>query len=122
MFKSPVLPALAALCLSTSAAIADAPEIVSASTETVGVGWRISVTLQHSDDGFDHYADAWRIETTDGDILGVRELMHPHSTEPFTRSLPSVVVPDGVDIIYVRAHCSVDGWSETRYKLDLNAN
>ena len=75
-------------------------------------GSRVSVTLAHPDTGWDHYADGWRIETEDGTVIGTRELLHPHVEEqPFTRSLTISDLPDGP--LFVRAKCSVDGWSDT---------
>jgi len=93
-------------------AFADAPEITAV---TVKDG-RIDVTLVHPDTGWDHYADGWRVEDADGNVLGLRVLGHPHVNEqPFTRSLSiSGPLPD---IIYVRARCNVDGWSETVFEI-----
>ncbi|QFT61408.1 hypothetical protein [Roseivivax sp. THAF30] len=109
--KSLLLP----LLLATTAAQADPVTIVDASMEKTGMDWRVSVTLEHPDTGWDHYADGWRVETEDGQVLGTRTLHHPHVTEqPFTRSLSSVQVPDGVWTVFIRAKCSVDGWGEER--------
>ncbi len=79
-------------------------------------GVRVSVTLAHPDTGWDHYADGWRVETEDGTVLGTRELLHPHVEEqPFTRSLTVNDLPEGP--LFIRAKCSVDGWSDTRVSL-----
>lgn len=76
----------------------------------------MSVTLAHPDTGWDHYADGWRIETEDGTVVGTRELLHPHVEEqPFTRSLTVNDLPRGP--LFIRAKCSVDGWSLTRVAL-----
>jgi hypothetical protein len=67
-----------------------------------------SVTVRHADDGWDHYADGWEVRTLDGEILAVRELLHPHDDEqPFTRSLTNVKIPDGVNEVVIRARDSV---------------
>ncbi|MHA6346759.1 hypothetical protein [Roseivivax sp. CAU 1761] len=110
------LTALALSLIAASSGHADPAHILALEAERTGMGWRISVTLEHPDTGWGHYADAWRIETPDGRILGLRELLHPHVEEqPFTRSLTSVIVPDGTGELHVRAHCKIDGWSaETR--------
>lgn len=94
-------------------ALADAPVV-----ESVDIsGTRVSVTLSHSDTGWDHYADGWRVELEDGTIVGTRELLHPHVEEqPFTRSLSVSDLPDGS--LFIRAKCSVDGWSETVFAVD----
>lgn len=87
---------------------ADPPEVIDTRIDDA----RVSVTLAHPDTGWDHYADGWRIETAEGTILGTRELLHPHVTEqPFTRSLTVSDLPDGP--LFIRARCSVDGWSRT---------
>ena len=87
---------------------ADAPVIEAVET---AIG-QFNVTLSHPDTGWDHYADGWRVEDENGDVLGLRVLGHPHVNEqPFTRSL----LIDGPlpAVVFVRARCSVDGWSET---------
>lgn len=91
-----------------------------ASAAPDGSGWRFDVTIAHPDTGWDHYADAWRIEAPDGSVLGQRDLAHPHVEEqPFTRSLSGVTLPDGLTEVRVRPHCSVDGWSGTTFTLRL---
>ncbi len=73
--------------------------------------YQIDVTVRHGDEGWDHYADKWVIETMDGKVLGERVLHHPHVDEqPFTRSLRGVEIPDHVNIVNIRAHDSVHGW------------
>ena len=50
--------------------------------------YTFAVTVASPDTGWDKYADEWRIESEAGEVLGVRELTHPHVDEqPFTRSL-----------------------------------
>ncbi len=97
-------------------AFADAPIV-----EDVTVnGDRFSVTLSHPDTGWDHYADGWEVLDADGNSLGIRELLHPHVTEqPFTRSLSGVKVPEGATVVYVRARCNVDGWSDDLFEVVL---
>ncbi|UWQ15016.1 hypothetical protein K3556_03720 [Aliiroseovarius sp. M344] len=85
-----------------------------------GAGWSISVTLAHDETGWDDYADGWRVENQAGDTLGTRVLQHPHANEqPFTRSLPSVALPEGAEAVWIRARTSVDGWGKERFRLDL---
>ena len=79
-----------------------------------------SVTVRHADEGWDHYADGWEVLTLDGEVLGIRELLHPHEDEqPFTRSLSNVKVPDDIDEVIVRARDSVHeyGGKEITVKL-----
>ena len=100
---------LTCLILGAAPGYADPPEVLTVSRE----GTSVAVTLSHPDTGWDHYADGWRIESEDGTVLGVRDLLHPHVEEqPFTRSLGIADLPEGR--LYVRARCSVDGWSGSR--------
>ena len=62
-------------------------EVVSAELVAQGAAWQVNVTLRHADTGWDHYADAWRLVSPGGDMLGTRTLLHPHVDEqPFVRS------------------------------------
>lgn len=84
--------------------------------------WSVSVTLEHGDTGWDHYADNWRVVDVEGNILGDRVLAHPHVDEqPFTRSLHSVVVPENINTVYVEAHDKVHGWSPVRLTANLGS-
>lgn len=88
-------------------------EIVEATAHKDSSGWRFDVTLLHPDTGWDHFADGWSVFTPDGVELGHRQLMHPHVNEqPFTRSLASIHIPEGIDTVVIRARCSVDGWGD----------
>ncbi|MDQ2090476.1 hypothetical protein [Marimonas arenosa] len=100
---------MAALALPAQA---ESPEIVAATAQRVGMGWRIDVTLRHGDTGWEHYADGWEVLDAGGNRLGYRELMHPHVDEqPFTRGLVNVMLPDGIREIHIRARCSENGWA-----------
>jgi len=67
-----------------------------------------SVSVRHDDEGWEHYANRWEILDTSGNVLGVRELAHPHENEqPFTRSLGNVKVPGDITEVVIRAHDSV---------------
>jgi hypothetical protein len=71
----------------------------------------IEVTVQHEDEGWDHYVDRWELLSDAGVKFAVRELAHPHVDEqPFSRSLKDVQIPDGVYEFQVRAHDSVHGY------------
>jgi hypothetical protein len=79
-----------------------------------------SVTVQHSDTGWDHYADKWEILDEDRQVISVRELEHPHVDEqPFTRSLGRVEIPAGLDRVIIRAHDSVHGYGGEELVVDL---
>ncbi|WP_324752359.1 hypothetical protein [Roseovarius sp. Pro17] len=97
--------ALAALIPAT--AVAQPPVITDVRVARDDMGWKFSVTILHPDTGWDHYANGWDIMSEDGTVLATRVLHHPHVDEqPFTRSLRQVVLPDGTQQIFIRAHCS----------------
>ena len=103
-----------------STALAGAVEIVKAKVEKQRANWVFHVTLKHADTGWDHYADAWRVVTKDGEELGKRTLFHPHVDEqPFTRSLGDVKIPAGTGEVYIEAHDKVHGWSKQKFKVKL---
>ncbi|WP_330165822.1 hypothetical protein [Seohaeicola saemankumensis] len=77
------------------------------------MGWRFEVTISHPDSGWDHFADGWEIQDSQGNRLGWRQLLHPHVNEqPFTRSLNNVMIPDGTKEVFIRTRCARDGWSD----------
>ncbi|NIO39038.1 MAG: hypothetical protein GTO41_01840 [Burkholderiales bacterium] len=95
-------------------------EVVAVTFDKQGGTWRVDTTLRHADSGWDHYADAWRVVTADGGVLGTRTLYHPHVDEqPFTRSLSRIAIPDDTIVVFVEAHDKVHGWSRQRVRVDL---
>lgn len=71
----------------------------------------VTATVSSADTGWDKYADAWEVRTSDGTVLGTRELLHPHVDEqPFTRNLTGVDIPAGTETITVAARDSVEGF------------
>jgi hypothetical protein len=87
-------------------------DVVGVEVERVTEGvYRFEVTVRSGDTGWDKYADAWEIRASDGTVLGVRALAHPHENEqPFTRSLSGVEIPTGVAEVTVAARDSVEGF------------
>lgn len=84
-----------------------------------GGHYHFAVTLRHADTGWDHYANAWDVVSTEGEKLGERILHHPHVNEqPFTRS-QVIRIPQGTKQVEVRAYDSVHGLSEMTYKVTL---
>ena len=99
---------------------ADDPKIIDVKVRKVGMDWRVDVTLEHPDTGWDHYADGWEILDAEGNQLGYRQLHHPHVNEqPFTRSLSNLMLPDGTREIFIRASCSVDNWAGETVRVEL---
>ena len=55
-----------------------------------------------------------------GEVIAVRELLHPHEDEqPFTRSLSGIALPVGTTEVVVRSRCIVDGWSDSAVTITL---
>ena len=79
-----------------------------------------SVTLEHTDEGWDHYANQWDVVTLDGKLLKSRVLHHPHEQEqPFTRSLSGVRIPEGEKQIKIRARDSKHGYSSQEFIVNI---
>lgn len=71
--------------------------------------FRVDVTIEHADEGWDHYANRWDVLDESGELLGSRTLHHPHVNEqPFTRSL-TLVIPPQVKVVSIVASDSVHG-------------
>ncbi|MGR3321166.1 MAG: hypothetical protein ACU0DK_04460 [Pseudooceanicola sp.] len=111
---------LALLLLGPAPGLADAPKVVAAKAKRDGMGWHISVTLEHPDSGWDHYANGWEVLNEAGEVLGTRKLHHPHVNEqPFTRSLHDMLVPDGTRTVYIRAWCSQEHETSELFPVEL---
>lgn len=99
--------------LAAAPAMADPAQVTDIAATSSPSGWRFDVALAHGDTGWDDYADGWRVELTDGTIIGDRPLGHPHVEEqPFTRSTSGVMIPEGTTQVFVRTRTNVDGWAE----------
>ena len=73
--------------------------------------YNFDVTVRHSDEGWQHYANKWDVTAPDGTVIGTRILAHPHVDEqPFTRSLAGVKIREDIDEVTVRAHDLVHGY------------
>ena len=109
------------LVFSSGISIASDAKILKASAElTSAQKFNISVTVEHADEGWDHYANAWRVYSMDGKLIGERILYHPHVNEqPFTRSLLGLSVPSEVKEVMIVAVCSKTGESKASYNLKL---
>ena len=96
-------------------------EIIDANATASGHGrYHIQVTLRHTDSGWEHYANAWRVLAPDGSILGERRLLHPHVDEqPFTRGL-TITIPDEVTEVEIEAQDSRHGTGKQRFRIRLH--
>jgi hypothetical protein len=106
----------------TVAAAEGCADVVDAAVERSGDRFVVTATIQSADTGWDRYADAWQIRTTDGDVLGTRVLAHPHVDEqPFTRSLTEVEIPADVTTVEIAARDSVVGFCGTTVTVAIPA-
>ncbi len=110
------------------AAVVDAPLATAGEADVIAVeavrggdgSYSFHVTVEHADEGWEHYADRFEILAPDGTELGVRVLHHPHVEEqPFTRSLTGVAVPEGLSSVRVRARDSVHGFGGAELEIEL---
>ena len=80
------------------------------------------VTVRHRDEGWDHYANVWRVVPADDNSEvsnGERILLHPHDNEqPFTRSQARVIARGTVSI---EAADNIHGLGGSTIYLDLDS-
>jgi len=76
------------LLVCTSHVVASEADVIDAELKRENDGsFTFNVTVQHADEGWNHYADHWLILDKDEQLIAARKLMHPHVKEqPFTRS------------------------------------
>jgi hypothetical protein len=111
---------VALLALAPSVAAAGEADVLDAQVTALGGDkFRFDVTVRHADTGWDHYADGWDVVAPDGTVLGSRILLHPHVNEqPFTRS-ETILIPDGIDSVTIRAHDKVDDYGGKTMELKV---
>lgn len=110
------------LLFSPSLTIAGKADVVDARSEcNEQLVCRFTVTVQHADEGWDHYANAWEVLSLEGEVLGVRVLAHPHVHEqPFTRSLANVNISKGTKQVRIRAKDSAHGFGGKEIIINLS--
>jgi len=86
--------------------------------------WTFHVTVEHKDEGWDHYADAWQIvNPINGEVIATRTLYHPHENEqPFTRSLSNISIPGSIISVSVQAKCNKHGFGGKEVIVDLTGS
>lgn len=83
--------------------------------------WCFGTSVQHNDEGWEHYADAWEVIDLKGNQLGFRKFGHPHDNEqPFMRSQCNIKIPCEVSKVIVRAKCNKHGYGGKAMVVDLN--
>jgi hypothetical protein len=90
-------------------------------TQESNGSWCFGSSVQHDDQGWDHFADRWEVIDLEGNQLGYRELAHPHVNEqPFTRSQCGIKIPAEISKIIVRAKCNKHGFGGKPFIVNLN--
>lgn len=113
------LPLLAAFSTSV-AALAGRVEVVPAEWIEGARGWGVTVTLRHTETGWDHCANAWRIISKSGQLLGEQNFNHLQVNEPpFTRNLESAAFPVGTQAVYIEGQDSRHGVNPQRLQVDM---
>ncbi|MEO0327949.1 MAG: hypothetical protein AAF217_05060 [Pseudomonadota bacterium] len=117
--KVVVIAAGAFFTLIPATVFAGEADVVDVSVSGNGDLFSFSVTVAHTDEGWDHYADRWEVYGENGTIYVTRVLAHPHVEEqPFTRS-GSGKIPADITHIMVRARDSVHGFGGKEMKIEL---
>ena len=121
LFASAKVLATSLMLNLVSPALAGPSDVVRVTYEKTGDRqYRFRVTVEHADEGWNHYADQWDVLTLDNQLLASRVLHHPHVNEqPFTRSLSGVVLPEGLKQVKIRARDSKHGYSKNEVVIDL---
>ena len=93
-------------------AYADEVEILMVkATQSVGL-WNLDVTVHHPDVGSDHMLDNIAIFTPDETQLVTADIPMPSiGAKHVTIQLNDIDIPEGVEYIIIRGHCSTDGWT-----------
>ncbi|PKG80754.1 hypothetical protein CXF85_21825 [Colwellia sp. 75C3] len=83
--------------------------------------WCFGSSVQHDDQGWDHFSDRWEVIDLEGNQLGYRDLAHPHVNEqPFTRSQCGIKIPAKTSKVIVRAKCNKHGFGGKSFIVNLN--
>ena len=102
-------PFILTLLLSVSSAVAGQVDVIDVKVNGAGENYTFSVTVEHADEGWDHYANKWEVVGENGEVYGTRILAHPHVNEqPFTRQ-GNAKIPLDVKTVIVRAYDSLHG-------------
>ncbi len=94
-------------------AFADQVEILMVkATQSDGV-WNFDVTVHHPDVGSNHMLDRIAIFSPDEVQLETADIPMPSiGAKHVTTQVKGVEVPEGVEYIIIRGHCSTSGWSD----------
>lgn len=99
---------LALFCFFSSSSYGGEADVIDAHVECSKNFCRFTVTIQHEDEGWEHYVNRFEILNLEKNrILGHRRLRHPHVKEqPFTRTA-SVLFHEPIAEVVIRAYDTV---------------
>lgn len=81
---------------------------------------QFSVTVQHEDTGWEHYANRYDLLDVEGNLIAPRILRHPHVDEqPVRRGIRGLAIPHSVKRIKVRANDSVHSLGGAEVTVDV---
>lgn len=117
-----VRTAFVLLAVASGTARAGEADVIGAVAHRTAHGvYDLDVTVRSRDTGWERYADRIEVLAPDGTVLAVRVLEHPHDTEqPFTRDVPQVIIPSGIEAVTVRARFKPVGYDGDTFRLLLN--
>ena len=97
------------------------PDVVSVKVRAAGSDtFDFDITVSSPYDTPARYADAFRVTTASGAVLGERKLLHDHQTEqPFTRDLYGVKIPAAVSAVVVQARDQKYGYGGRSVRVQL---
>ncbi len=97
------------------------PDVMAVKVRASGAGqFDFDVTLSSPYDTPERYADAFRVSTLEGKVLGERVLLHDHQTEqPFTRDLYSVKIPADVKKVRIQGRDQKYGYGGKTMEVSL---
>jgi hypothetical protein len=96
------------------------PDVIDVVIIPTADSYTFNVTLSSPYDSASRYADAFRIMSPEGEVYGVRELLHDHAYEqPFTRALRQIYIPENVTEVIVQGRDQQYGWGGKTQTLTL---
>lgn len=121
MMTQSLVAAWLMLLYASPSAVAGEADVIEVQVEKrAAATYDFAVSVEHLDEGWNHYADKWDVVDDQGTVLATRVLAHPHVGEqPFTRGLSGVKLPEKMTTVTVRAHDSVHGYGGRTVIVDL---
>ncbi len=102
---------LLTLILSLPAHAAEVEIMIIKATQSDGL-WSFDVTVRHPDASTDHMMDSIAIFLPNETQLVTTDIPMPSiGAKHITIQLNDIEIPEGIEYIIIRGHCSTDGWT-----------